>query len=145
VSRKGVVDLILGTTDSKANKGSTGSSGGMRSSWTKGMLDRILLAVGDGSDVLPNSDEFNVRKKKQGSPDIIVCIKNPAKIVCMTIYAALDLFYELHRDNWTTELAKAVKHKVRRLQTLHTVLHHNIVTASRHTTKEQEHEVTDMQ
>ena len=139
--KKGIVDLILGTSDAKANKGSTGSSGGMRSSWTKGMIDRVLLAIGDGCDILPTDDEFRIRKHSNNGEPGVVIVKNPAKLVCMTFYAALDVYYDFLRDKWNEELVKNIAQKVRRLQSLHTVLHHNVVTATRTATKEQEYEV----
>jgi hypothetical protein len=157
---KGVPDYILGPKKKK-NTGSCGNSGGMRSSWVKGMIDRLLLAIGDSNDVLPDDDEYVLRKPKfthsitfdendnetepaaETTCGIEVAIKNPARLICMVLFASLDVYYEFMRKKWTKDLITNVVHKARRLQTLHAVLHYNMVAICRKKENDRDYEVTD--
>ena len=137
---KGVADVILRTGHFDSNTGSTGTSAGMRSSWVKGMLDKLLVAIGDDGSIVPDGEDFTYKLHVKGvksktdkskydvAPyDIEVKVCNPAGVICSALYAGLDLYYELQRDRWTEDLIKHAQEKVRRVQTLHTTLHHNMV------------------
>ena len=140
---EGLVSQVLRTTTGKENRGTAGSISGMRSGWCVIFAIILLTAIGTGGDILPNEDveyiEHVRAKPNRAAYTKRVRVKNPARLLCMALYAALDFSFELKRQQWTPTLVEGLKKKARTLQTLMTSVYHLMVAVSRKAKNEGDH------
>jgi hypothetical protein len=159
---EGCASMLLNTATGQANAGSTGTTAGMRSSWSKVMMMALHVAIGtsDGQ-ILPNRKFYALNRKirlaklksqrghdpkshvkgKKKTVKSTVYLKNPAKMCARTLAIALDVYAEFNRSVWTTDLVIQVEKKVRELQSCVTVLHHVMVACCRVTCDIEDYQV----
>jgi hypothetical protein len=168
---EGCASLLLNTATGQANAGVTGTTAGMRSSWSKVMMAALLVAIGTSNGaILPKDNLYFLKRtvrvtttKKEDIPvegqssskskkrkrtitetqtrNDTVCIGHPTRLCCQALAIALDVFAEFHRDVWTPGVVVQVEQKVRELQAVVTVLHQVMVAACRVSSKEEDYQV----
>jgi hypothetical protein len=169
---EGCASLLLKTSTGQANSGSTGTTAGMRSSWSKVMMTALLVAIGTSDGlILPVNDHYMLKRKvrvttteseyvtyqdphthqnkrnkrtvsETQSKNHNVLICNPTRLCTQALAIALDVYAEFNRSVWTQEVVNQVEQKVRELQTCMTVLHQVMVAASRVSLNEEGYQVS---
>lgn len=163
----GVPEIVLGKDFIKRIKGSTAGTGGLRSSWSINMSDKLLTAIGDDGKIAPDSSDYieivkkhkgvfkkNIKgkkkkqKSKKGEYEIepweeIISVRNPAFIICGALYAVMDVYYFIKRQFWNPSLVAVLELKLRRLQSFHVVLHHNVVALNQNAKSDLDYQVNN--
>jgi hypothetical protein len=169
---EGCGTMLLKTATGQANSGATGTTAGMRSSWSKVMMTAILVAIGTSNgDILPVQDNYilkrtvkvtttesvtvqdsttNIGKKRKVTTsatearDNNACIGNPSRLCTLVLAIALDVYAEFNRSFWTPELVAQVEKKVRELQACFSVLHQVMISCCRVPSHEDDYQVPSL-
>jgi hypothetical protein len=162
---EGCASMLLGTSTGQANSGATGTTAGMRSSWSKVMMTALLVAVGTSNGlILPQKKHYVIKRQVKVTTTKKVTttqeditkrrtitethtrnndadIGDPTRLCTQVLSIALDVYAEFNRSLWTPSIVTHVEQKVRELQSYMTVLHQVMVSCCRVSLNEEDYQV----